>query len=313
MSLVEAQNAIRKAYIEDRQLLQPDKAILVSLMKPRVYHILVIRQDSPEKLPVIRPHTVSGLLGSSATDIARLRRGTGTTVELPAYKNDVLNALAETGGLPGLDAANEIIIQRGGDRTRGLGPQFGVPAGTPGPHEVRIPLRMRPGEPVPFQPADIVLETGDIVFIESRDPEVFYTGGLLPSGEYPLPRDYDLDVLEAIAAVKGPIASGGVLTANFSISNQLIPNNIGGPSPSLVVVLRRTSDGRQVPIRVDLNRAIRDARERILIQPGDVVLLQQTPGEAVERYLSGIFRFDAVWRIWTRRDSTGQTSLTQGF
>ena len=34
-------------------------------------------------------------------------------VNLPAYENDVLTVLAYTGGLPGFDAANEIIIQRG--------------------------------------------------------------------------------------------------------------------------------------------------------------------------------------------------------
>ena len=37
------------------------------------------------------------------------------------------------------------------------------------------------------------------MLIEGREREVFYTGGLLPGGEWPLPRDYDLDVLGAIA------------------------------------------------------------------------------------------------------------------
>ena len=35
-------------------------------------------------------------------------------VYLPADQNDVITALALTGGLPGLDAANEIVIHRGG-------------------------------------------------------------------------------------------------------------------------------------------------------------------------------------------------------
>ena len=32
------------------------------------------------------------------------RRGTGFALDLPAYENDVLNALAQTGGFPGTDA-----------------------------------------------------------------------------------------------------------------------------------------------------------------------------------------------------------------
>ena len=41
-----------------------------------------------------------------------LERGTGHLVALPAYENDVLSALARTGGLPGLDAVNEVVIER---------------------------------------------------------------------------------------------------------------------------------------------------------------------------------------------------------
>ncbi len=35
--------------------------------------------------------------------------------------------------------------------------------------------------------------------IQSRDREKFYTGGVLGGGEHLLPRDYDLDILVAIA------------------------------------------------------------------------------------------------------------------
>jgi len=34
----------------------------------------------------------------------------------------------------------------------------------------------------------LVLNTGDVVFLEARETELFYTGGLLPAGEYVLPR-----------------------------------------------------------------------------------------------------------------------------
>ena len=41
------------------------------------------------------------------------RLGSATLVELRAYENDVLHALGESGGLPGVMAKNELVILRG--------------------------------------------------------------------------------------------------------------------------------------------------------------------------------------------------------
>src|SRR5439155_14489177 len=150
-----------------------------------------------------------------------LKRGAGFAVDLPAYENDVLHALAQTGGLPGLDAANEVVIQRGYfqdalDREALIdelqaqphGCHFEGGAAGRGGHTVRIPLRLRPGDVPSIRPEDIVLRTGDIVFIEAREAEFFYTGGLLPPGQFIVPRDYDLDVVQAVSVVGGPMLSG---------------------------------------------------------------------------------------------------------
>jgi hypothetical protein len=314
-SIAEVEGLVRKAYTEPKQILRTDQErIIITLIRERLYHVLVIRQDGGE--------TVGTGSRSQFSDIVVVggnKRGTGHTVDLPAYKNDVLNALAKTGGLPGLDAKNEIVIHRG--RFRKLKhPKSDspaepetlvlVPEDESEAKQVRISLRLSPGEKVSFRPEDVILETGDIVLIESRDTEVFYTGGLLPSGEFPLPRDYDLDVLEAIARVQGPIASGGLQTNNFVLASSLVGAGIGGPSPSLVMILRRMPWGGQIPIRVDLNRAIRNPRERVIIQPGDVILLQQTPSEAITRYVLGILRFQVNWQVFTRGEAQGAASVT---
>src|SRR5262249_5608896 len=128
----------------------------------------------------------------------------------------------------------------------------------PGTTRIRIRLRYRPGQLPTIRPEDVVLQNGDIVFIEAREADVFYTAGVLP-------RDTDLDVVEAILRVGGPIDSGGLNTAN--INGTLINPGIGFSSPSLVSIVRKTPDHNQVVIRVDLDRALRDRRERILIQP----------------------------------------------
>ena len=250
-----------------------------------------------------------------------LKRGMGYAVDLPAYENDVLHALAQTGGLPGLDAANEVVIQRGYfqddvDREAVVRdfqiqpPSAHVHAAgaAGGGNTVRIPLRMRPGDTPTIRPEDIVLHTGDIVFIEAREAEFFYTGGLLPPGQFIIPRDYDLDVVQAIALVGGPMVSGGLNPIN--LAGTFVTSGIGFPSPSLVSVIPRTPNGGQVNIRVDLNRALRDPRERILVQPKDVVLLQETPSEALGRYASQVFKFNFNWMAIHGRHESGTTTLT---
>ena len=136
-----------------------------------------------------------------------------------------------------------------------------------------------------------MLEDGDVVFLEARTRDLFYTGGLLPRGEFQIPRDYDLDVLEAIAQIRGTLVNGAF--GGNNLNGLLIQPGIGSPNPSALTVVRRTPNGGQIPISVDLNRALRDPRERILIQPGDVLILQETTGEAIARYFTNIFNFRA--------------------
>jgi protein involved in polysaccharide export with SLBB domain len=303
LSLTQAQEAIVQAYTVRQKILQPGRErIIVTLMQPRTYHVLVVRQDSAGGVqqPVsFAPGITAGIVEASGGS----RRGAGFSLDLPAYENDVLNALTRTGGLPGLDARNEVIIQRGGaataERTRRMPCAADASANI-----LRIPLRLPPGAPIPFSPEDVILQNGDIVFIESREVEVFYTGGLLNAGQYALPRDYDLNVVEAIAMVRGSLINGAFNINNFS--GQVIAPGIGFPNPSLVTILRRTHDGRQVAIRVDLNRALEDPRERIIIQPKDLIILQQTMGEALASYFtSTFFRFNFLGIAPNRRDAIG--------
>ena len=62
----------------------------------------------------------------------------------------------------------------------------------------------------------------------------------------------------------------------------------------------------QVTIAVDLNRALRDPRERILVRPGDVLILQEQPGEALARYTTQtLINFNLVWTAFRSRFATG--------
>lgn len=207
-----------------RLLVRGKEKVLVELVESRKVRVLVVREDcSP-----------TSLAGEN-------KKGTGHTVYLEAYKNDLLEALNRSGGPPGPDARNEVVIRRGTfDPT------------DPAQGYVRIPLRARPDEPLTFTEQDILLNDGDTVYIESRADEVYYTAGLIRSAQMLLPRDTDLRVIEAIGKVHGPLIEGGVVT-----------------------VVRRVSSEREIRIRVDLDDAFRDPRENILVLPGDILVLQK--------------------------------------
>ena len=399
LTVKQAEDAVRRAYTVDKKILQSgNERVWVILHRPRQYRVLVIRQEGVE--------APSGSGQAGGVNLGNLKRGTGRVVTLTAYKNDVLHALAETGGLPGLDAENIIYVIRGKRRACAVTPEsltagssassgwsvapfppgipplpngdappippspvmpdqnppldaapepqtrsFGSSANsgvqlallgiesedsvksvTPIAYQSRsavpmqpamnappmdwqaglppmqasnqwpemsaeswmghsavgdptlanqgvtkIPVRLAPGEQTRFTERDILLEDGDIVFIESRDTEIFYTGGLLGGGQYTLPRDYDLDVLGAVAIAQAGRSTGSAARATGGITAL---NSDVTISASQAVILRKMPNGSQVPIKVDLYRALRHPDERVLMQPGDYLLLQYTKMEA---------------------------------
>lgn len=302
LTVIEAEDAIRDAYCVKRKIVRPDtERILVTLMRPRYERILVIRQDNPQETASATTLGNGNFRGLSslATTASTPHAGTGTVVDLPANENDLLNVITRTGGLPGQSALNEIVIQRGGLNT---GTETGLDS-SDATETIRIPLRINPGEPPPFRPEDVILKTGDIVFIEARLAEVYYTAGLLGAREVPLPRDVDITAVEAIARSGGPLVNGGINSSN--LSGQIVSRGLGHPSPSLLSVLRQSPDGRQVNIRVDLNRALQDPAENLIIQAGDILVLQETPGEATARFLTNVVTLNIFADLFTAGSATG--------
>ena len=296
MTLIEAQDAIKKAYLMPEKILKEGKErIFVSVLRPRQYHVQVVRQDSG---------TIPFSPSAGQIFVGNARRGTGATVELPAYENDVLNALTRTGGLPGLDAMNEILVQRGYFEPTDGADAAAALAKT---QVIRIPLRLREGEPPPFKPEDVILRNGDIVYIEARDTEVFYTGGILFPRQFVLPRDYDLRVVEAIALSGGPLLNGATTVNN--LAGTVLATGLGSPTPSRISILRRTKERGQIIINVDLLLAMRDPRENIIVQGGDVIILQEQLGESFTRYITGAFRYNLLGFFANRRDFIGTGNL----
>lgn len=388
LTLRGVERKLRDYYTYDRPLLRERRSrVLVGLHRPRTYRVLVVRQESGNR---------QGNIGSGGTVNFEIdKRGTGRVVELPAYRNDVAHALAETGGLPGVDARNAVfVIRRPRSRVaappeppygphplprepsteswlpearpdalqptqvwtpltalnppvrplllgrsrprrerlvvraqspdqavvhadlRTTDPRFHqrvTPIGGPFLNPVppgllacadeqcwnvpyvlddatiasdqvtKIPLRLHPGEPAPFRPEDVVLYDGDVVFIESRQTEFFYTGGLLGGGQYALPRDFDLNVLEALALVEREGTGRNRLARQ--ISGPAATGLDVSSSASELIVLRTLPDGREVPIKVNLYKAMTDPAERLLVAPGDYLFLKYTRGEAIGAWI----------------------------
>jgi protein involved in polysaccharide export with SLBB domain len=316
MTISEIETALRKAYTIDKKIVQPEKfSAIVTLSRRRTIKVLVIRQDGGGGTSVS-----SSTIFGQTTVANSPKRGTGQQLELPIGDNDVLTALARTGGLPGVDAINEVVIERSrpetadeskdADGKKLEGPPkpkadpmdpTGAKAGASDKQPVkfvkqfiRIPLRLRPGEPFNFTEQDIILQNGDVVFIAARDADVFYTAGLLGGGVFPLPRDTDLDVIQAIASVRGPLLNGAFSGNN--LQGSVVTSGIGTPNPSRCTILRKTAGGGEIRIKVDLNLAFRDYRVRPLIQSQDILVLQLSPAEAFVNYLTQVIKIDTVIR-----------------
>jgi protein involved in polysaccharide export with SLBB domain len=296
LTLAQAEQRIRAEYVRNRPILKPDNdRIIVTLMRPRTYHVLVVREDMGVTLP--KGSTPQQVAQSMAFGVTK--RGMTHAVELPAYENDVLHALSETGGLPGVDAKNEVTILRGmfSDAQQRDEIVAGMMSGElpadllESPNVTRIPLRVGCDEPqIELTQDEITLHTGDIVFVESRETEVFYTGGLLPGGQFPLPRDYDIDVIEAMALAGGSVAASPGSNEDAFRGRGGVA--IGAVFPPTRVIVLRKMNGEHIPIEVDLKRAMTDARERVRIVPGDFITLEYKPLPMLGNVAIGMFRFN---------------------
>lgn len=389
MTIWQIEERIRHILIHEKKSHQPDKTqIHVSLMWTRSVDIMVIRQEETDATKLIAPSN-----GSDSD------RRSGQVVQLPAFRNDVLNALLETGGLPSGEAENSVYIYKRNNRTTagrqglptGMVPteqlghrsahsqkqqpnspdqavkgsvrpasyqtqsqptgrrlksmeqnssatghslrtpseiqnisfqqlqpipdaisgnhfssvqanmpissmmQFrGLDAVAPDPnsqhpHAIRIPLTIAPSQGLNITESDVVLQNGDIVVVESRNDEVFVTGGLLGGGQYTLPRDQDIDVIDAVLLADTYSRSSQINQPTRAIGGVSVLNRDVTVGASRVIVERKLPSGETHQFRISLYKAMRDPSQRILIEPGDRLFLEYTLPESIfafaERHL----------------------------
>ena len=116
------------------------------------------------------------------------------------------------------------------------------------------------------------LENGDTISIDDRRVKPIYVVGMVGKpGEYQLPIDRDLRVLEAVG-----IAGG--------VDRNSLPNK--------VLVIRQRPDGSGVvAVRIDLNDAKKDNNQNIRLMAGDTVSVEETVMSYTRGLLRGAVRF----------------------
>ena len=295
LTIQQAEALITRAYREGPSPILINRGrIIVTQLRKRTNRVFVVRQDNSL---ASRGTQFQGLGGNSAVNDRNDQSSRGFVLQLPAGQNDVFTALSQTGGIPGINAKAEIRVLRGSRletaqrdariaefyRTNQADQfPFGeLPAVPDETNTLKIPLRLSPGEVSNFRPEDIVLKDGDIVYVDTRETDVYYTGGLLGGGEFPLPRDYDLDVLSAIS-----ISNFGVGTAQ---ATNLVGGSVRQTQPSELILLRRIPGDRQLAIRIDLNDAINDPQQRLLVKAGDTLILRFKPQEEIINFATSTF------------------------
>jgi protein involved in polysaccharide export with SLBB domain len=152
LTLQVATQRIIAEYVKKEILKGDASQFSLSLVKSRVNRVVVLREDaSLESAAVIQK-------GSTILH----KRGTGVLIDLPAKESDVLHALAASGGLPGVDAYNDIWVLRQSTVTEFDRPQVEeIVNGSVEPLKaiqqlpahvkaIRIPLKICGGEPIPL-------------------------------------------------------------------------------------------------------------------------------------------------------------------
>lgn len=188
------------------------------------------------------------------------------TYEIPAGSSDLLHAIVAAGGLA-TNAGTNVEIRQAARPDRQTEPAVaGVDGGgdyalaghTVGvsqsvPHVVTVNLAtISESDSTNYR-----LDDGAVVMVETRDPPALQVLGLVSKPDvYDYPIGENLRLLGALAMAGGR----------------------SNPVANRVLVIRQDPEtGEQAVIQVNYNRAKDDLTENMLLQPGDTVIVDQTP------------------------------------
>jgi len=205
--------------------------------------------------------------------------------EVPRNSSDLVHALALAGGLND-DAGTVVEIIRQPPLMMAVAaPALADSAGNPGGVQQAVyssaPNGNQPPSP-PTQrieidlsktlaPGDYRIGDRDVVMVRPRDEELVYVSGLVKEpGQFEIPHDKELHLLEAIAMAGGetsPVAD------------------------KVLIIRRKPGTGESVPIRASLAECKRNSRANLMLVAGDAISIERTPATVVVDTVMQMLRF----------------------
>lgn len=152
LTIQQVEKLIQRAYKEGKTpVIKPEGKIIATLVRERTYNVTVVRRDG------------------ASTQYSALK--------LPAYKNDVFNALAKTGGMPGISSAAKVFVMRSNqfkfDERNAAALSFSILEETKNAAAtLTIPTKLKKEQAPLFREADIVLSNGDVVFVDGSGSDI---------------------------------------------------------------------------------------------------------------------------------------------
>jgi polysaccharide export outer membrane protein len=229
-----------------------------------------VAQASIERGIYRQPHVSLEIKSKSVNRVTVLGAVASPGVhELPRASSDLVQALAKAGGMSE-EAGTVVEIVR-------QPPIFTPSTVQPASYQQTPPLQQLPQteriDLATAKPAsgDYHLGDRDIVMVMPRDKELVFVSGLVNKpGQFDLPTKQELRLLDAIAMAGG-------LSSNVADKVLIIRHVPNRPEP--------------VPIRASIAAAKRNGQENLVLGPGDVVSVEQTPATAVVDALMKLLRF----------------------
>ncbi len=243
LTMLEAEDAIRTAAI-NRNVYR-DPLITVSMKSPKVNRITVIGAVNKPGTIELRPGNCDLL--QAITAAGNLSENAGTIVEVrhPGFQP---GTAPEERSPAVADGAADGVISAGGESATATATPTPTVAKT---LKVDLASIGKEGVGIP------TLTDGTVVWIDKQDPLPLTVVGLVnASGQFEFPVGQNLSVLDAISLSRG---------ISSSVANKIY------------VIRKRPGVEAPMLIQVSYSKAKKDGRENILLQPGDIVSVEQTP------------------------------------
>ena len=273
LTVSQVESLLKRLYRDgENPIISEQSRVIVSLVRKRTVNVTVIRGDQSQARSNSGSRFNTGPVAARSDGSASI-----VGLNLPAGENDLLNAMVQSGGLPGVNAENQLQVFRTAKKPivdprfrNGAFPRSGE---THPSNSTSFPIRTDRQASL-FPRSSAQLNNGDIVAIASKPTEVFYTGGLLGGGEFRVPRDRALSVMDAVAL------SGGIPQSQ---RGGIVPNH-----PPRVLRLLRTQNGRQLTFRFDLSGGYSQQAANTQVRAGDYLILDYSRAQRVQNLGTGV-------------------------